>query len=320
MREYAYTSALAPDIRAYVAFKASVGVTGNSMRWHLLDFDRWCAAGGFSELTGEAVEGYVLDRLSRTDPSQTTWASYLREFGRWMRANGKPDAYVLSSDFKTTAARKVPYLLSCEEVDSFFDAAARLDTPSPMRWEARCLFGLMHSCGLRTCEARRLRVGDVDLDGMRIDVMWSKGRRSRRLAITDEVAAMLERCGSMTDAAVGADRPAFFATGTGNAVGAAAVGIVFRRIWLDAGLPESKGGKRPRPYDLRHHFAYANIERWGRDGVDVMSMLPYLGRYMGHSSYESTYYYVHTSPDFMAGYADAVAGRSALLPEVGFDD
>ena len=319
MREYEYASALAPDIRAYVAFKASVGVTGSSMRWHLFDFDRWCAAKGFSSLTKEAVESYVLDRLSRTDPSQTTWASYLREFGRWMRVNGKPDAYVLSGDFKTTAARKVPYLLSDEEVDAFFDAAARLDVRSPMSWEARCLFGLMHSCGLRTCEARRLRVEDVDLDGMRIDIMWSKGHRSRRLAITGEVAEMLERCGSMTDAAVGADRPAFFATSTGNVVGGAAVGTVFGRIWLDAGLPESKGGKRPRPYDLRHRFAYANIERWQREGRDVMAMLPYLARYMGHSSYESTYYYVHTSPDFMAAYADIVSPRDALLPEVGFD-
>ena len=84
MREYEYTSALAPDIRAFVAFKTSVGVAGNSMRWHLHDFDRWCAKRGFSSLTKDAVEGYVLDRISRTDPHQTTWASYLRELGRWM--------------------------------------------------------------------------------------------------------------------------------------------------------------------------------------------------------------------------------------------
>lgn len=319
MREYDYASALAPDIRAFVAFKESVGVAGATMRWHLLDFDRWCAEKGLTELTREAVEGYVLDRLARTDPSQTTWASYLRELGRWMRANGRPDAYVLSGEFRTASARKAPYLLSGEEVEAFFAEAARLDTSSPMRWEARCLFGLMHSCGLRTCEARRLRVEDVDVDGMRIDVMWSKGHRSRRLAITDEVASMLERCGSMSDAAVGADRPAFFATGTGNPIGATAVGVTFKRIWLAAGLPEEKGGKRARPYDFRHHFAYANIERWQREGRDVMAMLPYLARYMGHSSYESTLYYVHTSPDFLAGYSDIVSPREALLPEVGFD-
>ena len=50
-----------------------------------------------------------------------------------------------------------------------------------------------------------------------------------------------------------------------------------------------------------------------------MSMVPYLSRYMGHASFDSTLYYVHTSPDFMSGFAGAAAGLDALLPEVGFD-
>ena len=31
------------------------------------------------------------------------------------------------------------------------------------------------------------------------------------------------------------------------------------------------------------------------DGTDVTAMLPYLARYMGHATFDSTYYYVHTS-------------------------
>jgi hypothetical protein len=48
-------------------------------------------------------------------------------------------------------------------------------------------------------------------------------------------------------------------------------------------------------------------------------MLPYLARYMGHASIESSYYYIHTSPDFMGDYAQITTDMSrALLPEVGF--
>lgn len=122
-----------------------------------------------------------------------------------------------------------------------------------------------------------------------------------------------------TTSAVGASRAAFFATSTGHPLTNAEVGKTFHRIWDAAGLPGSKGGKRPRPYDFRHHFAYANIERWGREGRDVMAMMPYLARYMGHATFDSTYYYVHTSPDFMAGFSDEVASIDSLLPEVGFD-
>lgn len=56
-----------------------------------------------------------------------------------------------------------------------------------------------------------------------------------------------------------------------------------------------------------------------RHGADVAAMLPYLAGYMGHASVDSTYYYVHTSPDFMDAYADITSKTRSLLPEVGFE-
>jgi hypothetical protein len=38
--------------------------------------------------------------------------------------------------------------------------------------------------------------------------------------------------------------------------------------------------------------------------------LPYLSRYMGHATFESTYYYVHTSPDFLHAYMPKTRGLS----------
>ena len=72
------------------------------------------------------------------------------------------------------------------------------------------------------------------------------------------------------------------------------------------------------PYDFRHHFAYACIERWRIQGKDVHAMLPYLSRYMGHASFDSTYYYIHTSPDFLDAYDHITRASQELLPEVGF--
>ena len=48
-------------------------------------------------------------------------------------------------------------------------------------------------------------------------------------------------------------------------------------------------------------------------------MLPYLARYMGHASIESSYYYIHSSPDFLDADAEITADRQSLLPEVGFE-
>lgn len=319
MRTYLYTSAFAEEIEAFVAFKESVGVSSQSRNWTLYDFDRYCAAAGLTEFDRETVEGWVKRRKARLSSEHLSWMSCVRELGRFMRAHGRPEAYVLSDEFKAKMVRVAPYLLTGDEMEAFFGAVGSYAPRSPWAWQSVCFFGLMHSCGLRTCEARRLRREDAGLADGSIAVMWSKGNRSRRLAITGEVAEMLERCDAVSTVEFGADRPAFFVSAHGNQVTPASVGVNFRRIWEAAGLPGSKGGKCPRPYDLRHRFAYANIERWQSEGADVAAMLPYLAKYMGHATFDSTYHYVHTSPDFLDGYADSAVASEGLLPEVGFD-
>ncbi len=253
-----------------------------------------------------------------TSGQYRSWMSYIRDFGRWLRARGQSDAYVLSDRWKARFVPAHPYLLTQREIEAFFGAAAQLDTSSPWRWQAAAFFLLMHSCGIRTGEARGLLGEHVDLSSPHIDVLWSKGKRSRRLPVTDELADVLAACNDASSSRFGPSRKSFFVSSTGNPVTPAAVGVIFNRIWDQAGLARS-GALRPRPYDFRHHFAYANLERWMAQGIDVAAMLPYLSTYMGHASVDSTYYYVHTSPDFMASYAHITAESGSPLPEVGFE-
>jgi integrase len=113
----------------------------------------------------------------------------------------------------------------------------------------------------------------------------------------------------------------FFVSGWKNQVSATTPSIVFHRLWKQAGLPGPTGrGASPRPYAFRHHFAYANIERWQADGRDPAAMMPYLARYMGHATPESTLYYLHLSPDFLAGYTSSFTASARMLTEAGFDD
>lgn len=247
-----------------------------------------------------------------------SWMSYIRDVGRWLQAHRNSDAYVLSDQWKAPFVPAHPYLLTTQEIERFFAAAVRLDAHYPWRWQAVAFFALMHSCGLRTGETRQLRTDRVDLGEGRIDVLWSKGNRSRRLPLTGQVIEVLAACDQASRKQFGPARQRFFVSATGNQVTGATVGKLFNRIWDQAGLPRPVGGQQPRPYDFRHHFAYANIERWMRQGIDVTAMMPYLARYMGHAGVESTYYYIHTSPDFMAAYADITGKTQSLLPEVGF--
>ncbi|MDX5965317.1 tyrosine-type recombinase/integrase [Rhodococcus opacus] len=313
-----FTSAFATQLAEYVEFKRAMGCDGASRIWYLNKFDSYCAEHERTLFDQETVEAWVTAQLA-TSGRYRSWMSYIRDLGRFLRATGHTDAYVLSDRWKSAVVPARPYLLTAKEIDAFFAAAAQLNTASPWRWQASAFFTLMHSSGLRTCEVRRLLVEHVDLPGRHIDVIWSKGRRSRRLPITSDIADVLAACDDTSRSNIGAGRETFFTSSTGQPVTAATVGVMFNRIWDNAGLARPASGQRPRPYDFRHHFAYANIERWMADGIDVGAMLPYLSTYMGHATVESTYYYIHTSPGFMDAYGHITAGAGSLLPEVGFE-
>lgn len=317
MTGHGFTSAFAADLDQFLAFKQAMGFTGASRIWYLKRFDAYCSRRGATVFDRATVEGWVAEELDRRG-AYRSWLSYIRDFGRWLAVHRDPDAYVLSSTWKAPFVRARPYLLAGQQIDRFFTAAAHVEADSPWRWQATAFFVLMHCCGTRTGEARGLRRQDVDLRTGHVAIPQSKGRRGRRLPVTGDVLDVLRSCDRASHARFPA-RQAFFVSATGAPVTATAVGAFFRRIWDQAGLPRPAAGTQPRPYDLRHHFAYANLERWMADGTDVAAMLPYLSAYMGHATFESTYYYVHTSPDFLSAYAGITRrASSALLPEVGF--
>lgn len=312
-----FTSVLAADLDDYLAFKAAMGFTGSSRIWYLKRFDAYSTHHQATMLDRATVEGWVTEQL-RSSGTYRSWMSYIRDFGRWMTIHRDPGAYVLSNAWKAPFVRAHPYLLTADQIHRFFTAAADVRAASPWRWQSAAFFTLMHSCGIRAGEARGLLRENVDLKTGHLMILESKGRRSRRLPVTGEILTILRRC-DQTSHERFPGREMFFVSAAGEPVTAASVGVIFRRIWDQAGLPRPADGTQPRPYDFRHHFAYGNLERWMADGTDVAAMLPYLSAYMGHATIDSTFYYVHTSPDFLNAYADLTRENSrALLPEVGF--
>ena len=130
-----FTSVFAPQLEAYLAFKEQMGFYGASRVWYLKQFDAYCTAHERTVFDRDTVEGWVRERLARTGPYRS-WMSYIRDVGRWLQAHGQRDAYVLSDRWKAQRLAAHPYLLSRDEIEAFFTAAATLSTTSPWRWQA----------------------------------------------------------------------------------------------------------------------------------------------------------------------------------------
>jgi integrase len=179
-------------------------------------------------------------------------------------------------------------------------------------------FRLLYCCGLRTCEARKLRVEEVDLRCGAVEIIASKRKCSRRLPLPQDLLELL-RTYDRRVSRIYAGRIYFFPTTRSGCYQRTSIGTVFQKIWKSAGLPNGAGSKA-RAYDFRHHFALANLNRWIASGVDTGTRLPYLSRYMGHSGIQSTDYYLHLVPEFFGSFREKVKPTEAVLPEVDYEE
>ena len=87
MNGHGFTSAFATELDQYLAFKANMGFTGSSRVWYLKKFDAYCAEHDRAVFDRGAVEGWVTAQLERSGRYRS-WMSYIRDFGRWLCAQG----------------------------------------------------------------------------------------------------------------------------------------------------------------------------------------------------------------------------------------
>jgi len=299
---YAFISGLAPQIRQFLDYKHSLGYKYSSAEFYLNDLDRFCMQKGLeANLTKELVESWIMSREQAHPSPYRAWISSIREFGRYLQLTGYPDAYMVSDRFVSRKYRPTPYFFTEDEVSMFFAAC---DSIVLRRiYQGRhlvipVLFRFLYCCGVRTCEARLLLTKNVDLEKGYADILKSKGLKDRRIYLCEDLLDLFRKYDTRISAYFPV-RKYFFPSASNECYSKGSIGSNFNLIWDTARLRQVSG-KQPRAYDFRHHFAFANVNRWIAEDKNVNAMLPYLMRYMGHSSLESTSYYIHLVPEFFS--------------------
>lgn len=320
--EKTYVSKLSPFMEAFIEFKHSLGLPYQGGEYHLRNFDRYCAETE-SEVTSlkEIMKTWVVLRDSESPDSQRLRVAPIREFGKFLWSAGYANAYVIPQKVCQKQIRKMPHFFTNDEIVRFFSAC---DTLKPRKENiVRHLvlpmyFRLLYCCGLRTFEARVLLRKNINLHIGYIDILGAKGLNDRRIFLPEDLRLLFEKYDARVNDLL-LDRSYFFPVKSGSCYQCTTISQNFNKIWRAAGL-DHKSGSKARAYDFRHHFAFANLNRWIEAGSDVNTMLPYLMRCMGHSSLKSTSYYLHLVPEFFATFSEKTKTLEALLPEVGYDE
>ncbi|HHV25535.1 MAG: tyrosine-type recombinase/integrase [Christensenellales bacterium] len=313
-----YVSNLAEKIEEFLKFKHAIGLKYNTGQAYLKSLDRYNREHkNIDTITKELAETWAENYAGKLISQNRSWVSTIREFGRYLRSRGDEKAYVLDDRFKVQKYHADVYLLTEKEIQAFFCACDKYVMCRQLPGRAYilpALYRFLYCCGVRCCETRNLKCKDVYLEDGYVDILDGKGYRDRRLYLSKELIEYLKKYDKKITQ-VFPQREYFFPGSSGGKCLSSVISKNFKSIWLKAGLKRD-GIVKPRAYDFRHHFACANIMRWSAENKDIHAMLPYLMRYMGHSSLESTYYYIHLIPDFFPQYNSLIASTADLIPEV----
>jgi site-specific recombinase XerD len=315
-----HTSFLAPLMKAYASCQKASEHWNESSEQNLLQFDRYCKKQypETSILSQEIVEEWCHKRDTETNNSCRSRIYVVASFIQYLRTRKKTD--VMAPKIPRKEQRTyIPHSFTDTELGNFFRACDSL--PSAHRTFEQCsrkitipvFFRLLYSSGIRTYEARMLRIEDVDLCHGILNIRYSKGHAQHYVVLHDSMLELLK----IYDAAIRKHYPQriYFFPARRNAFHTRKwVQTNFRELW------DKYNSSHATAYELRHHYAIENINQWTDEGFGFDVKLLYLSKSMGHSTLESTKYYYSLVP----GMADILQEKTGvdfecIVPEVNYE-
>jgi len=217
----------------------------------------------------EQVRTYLLHLVHQKKIASSTYVQVLCALRFLYRTTLGKD-WVLEGIAYPKEEKKLPVVLSMDEVDQFFSAVDSL--------RYRAILMVAYAAGLRASEVVSLRVSDIDSKRMVIRVRQGKGRKDRYVMLSQ---SLLEVLREYWKAAKPKDY-LFPSTGKSGHLTRNSVNEACKRALHKSGLE-----KHISMHTLRHSFATHLLEHG--TNIRIIQML------LGHRHLKSTAVYTHVS-------------------------
>lgn len=291
-----YRSVLSRYITGLIEEKQACGYRYEYQSYILEAFDRFCLSRNHhtETITRDLVMAWALQRPTEGKNYRNQRVSFVRQLALYMRSLGIK-TYVPGRFASATTAS--PHILSSQQLQSFFSAvdANRASQPSYIRLTPtyQVLFRLFYCCGLRLSEGCFLQRSHVDLSDSVLRILQSKGNKDRAVFMSSDVSNMCAVYDAYIDRIL-PNRRWFFPGGNEDRpFEKTSLDRKFAQFWSKTPFAD-KVDKKPTVQSLRHTFVVNKMNAWMERDVDTAVMMPYLSRYLGHSSIAETQYYFHT--------------------------
>lgn len=320
MTDYTFKSLLDTCIKDFISQKRALGYPYQSSARILYHFDLLAAEKfpGKRTITREMCAAWIQLKPGEHPNGLLRRVTPVRQLGKYMKGLGY-DAYVIPGHIPNKQIKYEAHIFTTAELKSFFNAIDHCP-PSPFSptrmYVMPVIFRMLYCCGLRSSEARLLKIEDVDLETGKIFVRESKGWKARIVYMSEDLQEVCREYDSIMKSMF-PDRQVFFPNKDGNSFSSSILGNWFHEFWDK--LPESGAitGNPARVHDIRHGYAVHRLNQWVKEGQDINALYPYLSEYMGHSNYADTDYYLSLVEEFYPEMEQRLSSvNDDILPEV----
>lgn len=296
-----FSSGLASVFARYVDLKRALGRRFADPARTFESLDRFLhdQSAKYPDLNAAAFEAWCHTKEHYVPGMRRQRMLEIRAFCLYRRRT-EPQCFVPDlGSFPTRHQRVKPHIFSDTEVASLLRTASglRRDRLSSLRPEAvRLAIAFLFTTGIRRGELLNLKIGDYNRQEATLLIRETKFFKSRLLPINDSIAGEIDRylrARARRKLPISPDT-AFIWTAAwgGGPMTGTNLRIALRPLLRKSGITTPQG-KPPRIHDFRHSFAVNTLLRWYKAGADVEAKLPLLATYLGHTSVESTHYYLH---------------------------
>ncbi len=297
-----YTGPLKDHLQNYVDLKRAMGYKFDAEASCLKRFDRFTLEKypDTTALTKEIVLDWCSKKTYEAQSSQCCRASIIRRFGTYLDSIGiKP--YILPKAYYSKGKQYTPYIYTISELVKFFAETDKGKGPHSYRCPYRhqimpVIFRMIYMCGLRSSEARLLKVADVDLEQGILTINQSKNDTCRLVVMSN---SLTEHCRIFSKEVhfLSSAEDYYFPALGGKPMTEGILYPNFRKFLWNAGISHGGRGHGPRIHDFRHTYAVHCLKKWAEEEKDLTAYLPILKIYMGHDSFQETAYYLRMTAD-----------------------
>ena len=302
----------------FIQYRSASDWWNKGYQANLNAFDRYCIQQfpGEPALLQEMLNGWYNKKPTECLASTRGRTQVVTTLVRYIQKKYSTDLFVpqLPKKYKR---QHIPHSFSDEELGAFFSECdrqvlvAQPGEPALRALTISVIFRALYSTGMRTTEARLLKMEEVNLEEGMISITSTKGNRQHFVAIDSGLNSILIRYNKIAQRILPRRKYFFYNKKINEPFSAYDLRYQFEKRWNKVNSIHAV------PYDLRHNYAVRNINHWIAAGFEFHDKFLYLSKSMGHSSLESTKYYYSLVPKMAGIMHDCDNGSfNSLVPEV----